>query len=468
MRRLLMDLWANLHHGVAFSLFMRRSIADFRIGIDQLLALLLFSLALDVALDHILNRPDPVFNFHALAPFALNFLLFSLSAYLIAGLLRRKESMLTIVLLAYSCFFLIDLIESALLNYAGEIFAFSKVIYSILFYLVAIWSVLLLVRIVLHACEARRRAALMIVPVFLLVWVVPLTVGEWNDEFWYPTYPATPDVRADYRRMDAEALLYAQPKMVEKALDELQPQRRGVSDLYFVSFGSYAFQDVFMKEVRYAHHTMDTQFDTRGHSLELVNNLQTRDELPLATASNLRLVLNSIGQSMDRDEDVLMLYLTSHGSMKSELAVDFWPLPLNDISPVTLRQMLDEAGIKWRVIVVSACYSGGFIDVLRDEQTVIATAAAKDRQSFGCSNENDFTYYGEALFRNALRRGQPLVEALRQARESIHAREKREKLAHSLPQLHVGSEIEAKLNAMSEPRLIECGGSYKLAKTVGC
>jgi hypothetical protein len=330
------------------------------------------------------------------------------------------------------------------------------------------WRVVTAARAARLAFGGGRRMALLALPLVAVVWLLPLRYGGWDNSFWLPHYPPRADRYAPYRNMDAEALLYAQPRMVSKALQQLAPQRPGVSDLYFVSFGSYALEDVFMKEVRYAQQAMDQRFATTGRSLELVNNLQTREDVPLASETNLRAVLNHLGGMMESEEDMLMLYLSSHGSQRHELAVDFWPLPLNDITPQKLRRMLDEAGIKWRVVVVSACYSGGFIDALRDEKTLVATAAAKDRQSFGCSNENDFTYYGEALFRDELGRGTPLLQAFRQAREAIAAREKRERLEPSLPQLFIGKRIEQKLQQLQGPAVIECGDTQQEAATVGC
>ena len=44
-----------------------------------------------------------------------------------------------------------------------------------------------------------------------------------------------------------------------------------------------------------------------------------------------------------------------------------------DIAPETLRHALDEAGIQRRVVVVSACYSGGFVPALQDEHTLVIT-----------------------------------------------------------------------------------------------
>ena len=86
--------------------------------------------------------------------------------------------------------------------------------------------------------------------------------------------------------------------------------------------------------------------------------------------------------------------------------------------------MLDDAGIKWRIIVVSACYSGGFIDPLKDEHTLIMTASAANRTSFGCGNGSEATYFGDALFQHALRFEDSFVKAFQHARERIAERER--------------------------------------------
>jgi len=144
----------------------------------------------------------------------------------------------------------------------------------------------------------------------------------------------------------------------------------------------------------------------------------------------------------------LFVYLTSHGSEKHGLSAQFWPLSLNDIPAEKLKSYLDEAGIKWRVLLVSACYSGNFIDVLKDDYTLVMTASAADRQSFGCSNARDFTYFGEAVFRDALSRERAFIPAFQSAIAAINQREANEKLSPSSPQLSIGSRIGAKLAAI--------------------
>jgi hypothetical protein len=107
--------------------------------------------------------------------------------------------------------------------------------------------------------------------------------------------------------------------------------------------------------------------------------------------------------------------------------------------------MLDDAGIKWRIIVVSACYSGGFISALKDDYTLIMTASDADRTSFGCGSKSDATYFGDALFQHALRFEDSFVKAFQNAKQRIAEREHAEHRRPSEPQLYVGTEMAAKL-----------------------
>jgi hypothetical protein len=110
--------------------------------------------------------------------------------------------------------------------------------------------------------------------------------------------------------------------------------------------------------------------------------------------------------------------------------------------------MLDRSGIRWRVIVISACYSGSFIDALKDRRTLIITAASRNRTSFGCSNENDFTYFGDAYFNQALRHGSSFIGAFDEARRIIAAREREEELTPSQPQIYVGAAMKPALERL--------------------
>jgi hypothetical protein len=258
---------------------------------------------------------------------------------------------------------------------------------------------------------------------------------------------ALPAAARDQVAHDRDAVYRAQPLLLADEIEALAPTRPGALDLYFIGFAGYAGQDVFMKEVKTVRSLFDGRFGTRDRSLLLINNRRTLGALPLASAGNLRLALDALAGKMNVDKDVLFLFMTSHGA-KNWLAVSFPPFGLQDLSAGELRRMLDRAGIRWRIIVISACYSGSFIDRLKTRQTLIITAASRNRSSFGCSNENDFTYFGDAYFNQALRHGSSFVAAFDEARRIIASRERQEELTPSEPQIFVGAAMKEKLGEL--------------------
>ena len=90
----------------------------------------------------------------------------------------------------------------------------------------------------------------------------------------------------------------------------------------------------------------------------------------------------------------LPLYFTSHGSAEHELVLSQPRLSLDDLPARDLAGLLAPLAGRKAVVVISACYSGGFIEPLKNQQTLIMTAARADRVSFGCSEQSDFTYFG--------------------------------------------------------------------------
>ncbi len=117
--------------------------------------------------------------------------------------------------------------------------------------------------------------------------------------------------------------------------------------------------------------------------------------------------MNAIGRRMHRDRDTLVLMLTSHGNDTDGIAITNGRMREDALSPEDVRKILGEARIRWRVIIVSACYSGIFIPVLKNDSTLIMTAADSRHSSFGCDDTRDLTYFGEALLHDALRRRVP-------------------------------------------------------------
>jgi hypothetical protein len=262
---------------------------------------------------------------------------------------------------------------------------------------------------------------------------------------WYENYSAQSNTTNDEPRINVEDTFYSQRNLIKEETERLLPERAGRTDLYFLGLAGYADENVFMNEAMLAKDLFDDQFDTSGRSLLLINNNETVKKLPLANAHNLESVVKALAETMNTAEDILFLMLTSHGSKDHELSIDYYPLAMNDINPRRIKEILDNAGIKWRVIVISACYSGGFIEPLMDDNTLIITAADKDKQSFGCGHDGDYTYFGEALFGKALKQERNFSTAFYAAKKDIEAREVDESLEASIPQIRIGRDIEKQL-----------------------
>jgi hypothetical protein len=256
------------------------------------------------------------------------------------------------------------------------------------------------------------------------------------------------DQTTDYGDIDQEAIFYRQPELVAAKVKSLAPNTPAQTDLYFLGFAGNGDQTLFRREVRFAQDLMDRNFGTRNRSLSLVNDLENLATEPLANRHNLQHTLKAVGQVMDVENDVLFLFLTSHGGRNADLEISLYPLALQGLQGDALRDFLDQSGIQWRVIVISACYSGSFIDALANEQTLIMTAASADATSFGCSDERDLTYFGEALFKDQLSSGNDLTAAFAAAKLAINAREVEEGIEASNPQLRMGARIAPKLESM--------------------
>jgi hypothetical protein len=271
------------------------------------------------------------------------------------------------------------------------------------------------------------------------VWQTTLLWGA-DDTDYYKDQPVETPVAA----LD-EDILYLQPGLLQDKLQRLQPGQAGQPNLYFLGVAGDSAQKVFLREIRSVYQIMLGRFTEPGRSLLLINNFETARSEPIATVTSIRAAAQRFAQVMDRDNDILFVYLTSHGSREEGFHLDLPPLRMQPLQPAELRRTLDEAGIRWRVIVVSACYSGIFIEPLADAHTLVITAAAADRTSFGCADENDYTYFGRAYFADALAKTDSFLEAFALARATVTELEKAEGETPSLPQVSIGRDIAAKL-----------------------
>ena len=459
-RQALVDLWRNLVAGFRLAFGLPVSLLSFRVSVRQLLLLLALSVLIGATNDYVRAGVHPLLSVNAIVFEGFDAAVLLLIGVVLAAAFRQPHLRLAlpvIVLASEPTLGVVNLVL-ALPGNQGGLFGYS--IQWAGFWLLMAWIAIIYWRAVAIALTPRQPRFWLrsLAGAALLFAGVPLAI--WANQPWFTSLPEATVQAARYANPATEDVLIKQPQLLYEALTELEDERRGVTDLYFVGFAPYSAEDVFRKDIEVAHQLFDDRFDTDGRSVVLINNPGTMLDTPFATVSNLRATLSEIGDIINPDEDVVMLYLSSHGTRDHKLSIEFPPLQLDALSPETLKQLLDDAGIKWRIIVVSACYSGGFIDPLKDDRTLIMTASAANRTSFGCGAESDATYFGDALFQHALRFEDSFVKAFEQAKKQIAERERSEKREASNPQIFVGEQMGKKLPKLeAELRKRRSGGS---------
>lgn len=247
----------------------------------------------------------------------------------------------------------------------------------------------------------------------------------------------------------AAARAEADGALLARDIAALAPQRPGRPDLFVVGLAGDGSEPVFRNEVLYLRDLAARRMDAAGRVLVLANHpdMPPQRPLPRASLANLRTALAGVGAAMDRDEDLLLLYLTTHGTEDHELLLRRPGAGDDLLDAGQIRQALDEAGIRHRVIAISACYSGGLIAGLRDPDTLLLTASRHDRTSFGCGNDSVATFFGRAWLVDGLNASVDFTAAFQRARVDIARREQAEALRPSRPQIARGERIETRLAA---------------------
>lgn len=229
-----------------------------------------------------------------------------------------------------------------------------------------------------------------------------------------------------------ELALLNQGRLLDTALAQV-PASTAAIELYSLTLAGDGNQSVFMREADYVSDMLKSRFGASGQ-VNLVNHRDHIADRPLATRENLARAARTLAERSG-PEDLIFIYLTSHGSHEHELVLDLPRLQLADLPADELSAALAPLKERDKIIVISACYSGGYIDSLKDDKTLIMTASRADRVSFGCSEEADFTYFGDALFAQALNQTDDLQQAFELAKVTVQQREQADGFEASEPQL---------------------------------
>lgn len=306
-----------------------------------------------------------------------------------------------------------------------------------------LWMALAQIALLLRS--GGRRLALLAASL-LVTGVTVLLYAARPPAFWYEDESGDLADKQAYLRLTQE-LMEAQPQLLTRQLQAMQAGRPGVIDFYTITFAPYS-APVFRRESAMVDQVMQQRFGSAGRALQLVNDPETAATLPWATPLNLKRAITRAAELMNRDEDILFIHLTSHGAADGELAASFWPLEVASVKPADLRAWLDQAGIRNRVISISACYSGSWIEPLAGDDTLVMTAADAQHTSYGCGRKSELTFFGRAMYDEQLRRHTLSFEqAHAAARDIIRKREQEagKDDGFSNPQLRMGGAMREQL-----------------------
>ncbi|WP_240651295.1 MULTISPECIES: C13 family peptidase [unclassified Variovorax] len=323
--------------------------------------------------------------------------------------------------------------------------------YWVVFGLGCAWLIVALVRLTARDAAARWRLALF-APAFMALLALTFVQSLYTQErMWQPDNSASAEPERPRMQLTQE-LFEEQQAVWERTVEALPASRPGQTNVYGLVFAPYASEDVFLRESNMVTQVLEERFDAKGRVIHLMNHATTAETLPWATPLNLRRAIAALASRMDRENDVLVVYLTSHGARDHRLAAAHWPLTVPWLTPEELREELDGAGIRHRVVAVSACYSGGWIEPLAGDDTLVMTAADATHTSYGCGRLSELTFFGRAMFDEELRKTRSFETAFAAAVPVIKQREidGGKEDGFSNPQISVGEKIRPVLDRLAQ------------------
>ena len=313
-----------------------------------------------------------------------------------------------------------------------------------------LWAVGVTIFVVLHFFGRNRKAAVFAI-CLIAAWA--FTTTQFNARSWQEDYSQRSGDEANKLRLQlTQQVFEEQEALLKEKMASVAAQRKDRNEVYGLVFAPYASEDVFLRESTMVSAVLRDRFDTGDRIIHLLNHGGTTKTHPWATTRNLEKSVQALAGKMDLEKDVLVVYLTSHGGSDFKLAASHWPLEMEPLTPQALKIVLDKAGVRNRVIAISACYAGGWADVLVNDTTLVMTAADATHTSYGCGARSDLTYFGRAVFDEQLRKTHSFEQAFNLAVPIIKQREiEAEKPdGFSNPQIRIGTQIRPLLKKLEQ------------------
>lgn len=181
---------------------------------------------------------------------------------------------------------------------------------------------------------------------------------------------------------------------------------------------------------------LTTAFEQAGFARRDIVGHSLRPDAPSPISAQA--AVSSAAQATARTTRGCLLYFTSHGSPQG---IIFGPAAV--VTPAGMATMArDWCGQRPTVIVVSACYSGVFLDALSGPNRMVMTAARPDRASFGCSEQATYPYFDGCVL-ETLPTAPDFIALAHGARACVARREAEEGLTPpSEPQVRIGANMQ--------------------------
>lgn len=245
-----------------------------------------------------------------------------------------------------------------------------------------------------------------------------------------------------------EAILTDDRQRLTDQIDSLADEKPGRIDAYFLAVGGDGTESVFMRDIQVARNSLQARFDVENRAIMLLNH-RDYETYPLATRPSIKTALEALDRKADPEEDLLVIHLVSHGARDGELSFQQPGIELPDLSPQAFAEMLKPLDARRKLVVVSACFSGRWIDSLKDSDTWIMTSAREDRTSFGCGNDSEMTWFTKAVYQSVGLSFKDPGAMFDEIKTQIRSWEKEigmEEEQWSYPQSHLGANMQQWLN----------------------
>lgn len=250
----------------------------------------------------------------------------------------------------------------------------------------------------------------------------------------------------------SEALLSQQLDAIDAHLNKTLPQQRTV---IYVGSAQHSQSLVFQRDVLLLKQRL-LEINPNVQTILLSNQLESSQlNYPFATLSSLDTVFRRIGDWSQKRPIHLVTLISTHGNvdvLSVNIGNAYWPA----VRSANIKKWLDAIPQVPSALILSACYSGSFVPPLLGPQRVIMTAAAHNRNSFGCAYHEKNTYFMGNLLGEGWNPDQTWQENHQQMAAKVTQLEKENGLLASSPQIDVPEKFRSqKIKDFVSGRLLE-------------